>query len=69
MKEKNFSLFMNILLNVMFFLEALMLGFLVVTRSPARLPGFEKTRNKNLDGEILRILITFLLILLAFKCR
>nr|YP_009551238.1 protein-export membrane protein SecG [Vischeria sp. ACOI 3415]YP_010451143.1 preprotein translocase subunit SecG [Vischeria punctata]AOW70958.1 preprotein translocase subunit SecG [Vischeria sp. CAUP Q 202]QFR99735.1 hypothetical protein [Vischeria stellata]QAA12198.1 protein-export membrane protein SecG [Vischeria sp. ACOI 3415]UTV00924.1 preprotein translocase subunit SecG [Vischeria punctata] len=60
---------MNILLNVIFFLQVSLLGFLILTRSPARLPGFEKTRNKSLDQLILIILISFLLILLGFKCR
>lgn len=60
---------MTLLLNIIFFSQAILLAFLIVTRSPARLPGFEKTRNQNLDRFILSVVVSFLLVLLAFKCR
>nr|YP_010478993.1 protein-export membrane protein SecG [Lietzensia polymorpha]UVI61298.1 protein-export membrane protein SecG [Lietzensia polymorpha] len=60
---------MSLLLNIIFFCQALLLAVLIVTRNPARLPGFEKTRNQNLDRLILIIISSFLLVLLLFKCR
>jgi hypothetical protein len=60
---------MTLLLNIIFFCQALLLAVLIVSRNPARLPGFEKTRNQSIDRVILIVVITFLLVLLTFKCR
>nr|YP_010478573.1 protein-export membrane protein SecG [Chlorobotrys sp.]UVI60878.1 protein-export membrane protein SecG [Chlorobotrys sp.] len=60
---------MTLLLKIIFFCQVFLLGILIISRNPARLPGFEKTRNQNLDRVILIVLISFLLVLLTFKCR
>jgi hypothetical protein len=60
---------MILLLNIIFFCQALLLSILIVSRNPARLPGFEKTRNQNVDRVILLVISSFLLVLLGLKCR
>jgi hypothetical protein len=58
---------MTILLNIIFFCQVLLLSILVVSRNPSRIPGFERTRNQNIDQLIFITVITFLIILLAYK--
>nr|YP_009550391.1 protein-export membrane protein SecG [Characiopsis acuta]QAA11359.1 protein-export membrane protein SecG [Characiopsis acuta] len=60
---------MTLLLNIIFFCQALLLAILIVSRNPARLPGFEKTRNQAIDKVILILVSTFLLVLISFKCH
>lgn len=60
---------MNIVFNILFFCQALLIFTLILSRNPARLPGFEKSRNQSLDNIILTILFTFILVLFQFKCR
>jgi hypothetical protein len=60
---------MNLLLIIIFFVQFLGLIFLIVSRKPARLPGFEKTMNQTLDRIIFLLLTSFLLTLLSFKCH
>lgn len=60
---------MTLVLNLLFFCQALIIFGLIITRSPARLPGFEKSRNQSLDKIILLFLSIFITILFQFKCR
>nr|YP_009551061.1 preprotein translocase subunit SecG [Pseudellipsoidion edaphicum]QAA12063.1 preprotein translocase subunit SecG [Pseudellipsoidion edaphicum] len=60
---------MNIVFNILFFSPALLIFFLIINRNPARLSGFEKSRNKSIDKIILLILFIFILVLFQFKCR
>lgn len=60
---------MSILLNVVFLLQVLLLTVLVISRNPARLPGFEKARNQSLDKTIILIVTSLIITLFAFKCR
>ncbi len=58
---------MTLLLNIIFFCQVLLLSILVVSRNPSRIPGFEKTRNQNIDQLIFIIIISFLIILVGYK--
>jgi hypothetical protein len=60
---------MSILLNIIFFSQALLLAVLIISRNPARLPGFEKARNQSLDKTIALIVLSLILVIFAFKCR
>jgi hypothetical protein len=60
---------MSILLNVVFLSQVLLLTILVISRNPARLPGFEKARNQSLDKTIILVVISLIITLFAFKCR
>ena len=60
---------MSILLNIIFFSQALLLAILIISRNPARLPGFEKARNQSLDKTIALVVLGLILIIFAFKCR
>jgi hypothetical protein len=60
---------MTLILNILFFCQALIIFGLIISRSPARLPGFEKSRNESLDKIILGSLLAFIFILFQFKCR
>lgn len=60
---------MSILLNIIFFSQALLLAILIISRNPARLPGFEKARNQSLDKTIALVVLSLILVIFAFKCR
>ena len=60
---------MSILLNVIFLSQVLLLTVLVISRNPARLPGFEKARNQSLDKTIILLVVSLIITLFAFKCR
>lgn len=60
---------MSILLNVIFLSQVLLLAMLVISRNPARLPGFEKARNQSLDKTIILLVVSLIITLFAFKCR
>lgn len=60
---------MSILLNVIFLSQVLLLTLLVISRNPARLPGFEKARNQSLDKTIILLVVSLIITLFAFKCR
>jgi len=60
---------MSILLNVIFLSQVLLLTILVISRNPARLPGFEKARNQSLDKTIILLVVSLIITLFAFKCR
>lgn len=60
---------MSILLNVVFLSQVLLLTVLVISRNPARLPGFEKARNQSLDKTIILVVLSLIITLFAFKCR
>ena len=60
---------MSILLNIIFFSQALLLAILIISRNPARLPGFEKARNQSLDKTIGLVVLSLILVIFAFKCR
>lgn len=60
---------MSLILKIIFFCQVIFLAILIVNRNPARLPGYEKTRNQNLDKVILIITISLLVVILGFKCR
>ncbi len=60
---------MSILLNVVFLSQVLLLTVLVISRNPARLPGFEKARNQSLDKTIILVVTSLIITLFAFKCR
>lgn len=60
---------MNILLNVVFLSQALLLAILIISRNPARLPGFEKARNQSLDKIIILLVASLIIVILGFKCR
>ena len=60
---------MSILLYVVFLSQVLLLTVLVISRNPARLPGFEKARNQSLDKTITLVVISLIITLFAFKCR
>ena len=60
---------MTILLNIIFFSQALLLAILIISRNPARLPGFEKARNQSLDKTIALVVLSLILVIFAFKCR
>lgn len=60
---------MSILLNVIFLLQVSLLTILIISRNPARLPGFERARNQSLDKTIILIVISLIITLFTFKCR
>lgn len=60
---------MSTFLNIIFFLQSFFLIILIISRNPARLPGFEKSRNKDFDKVITFLLVFFVFIMFAFKCR
>lgn len=60
---------MSIVLNVIFLSQALLLAILVISRNPARLPGFEKARNQSLDKTIILLVISLIVVMFGFKCR
>ena len=60
---------MSILLNVIFLSQVLLLAILVISRNPARFPGFEKARNQSLDKTIILLVVSLIITLFAFKCR
>lgn len=60
---------MSIVLNVIFLSQALLLSILVISRNPARLPGFEKARNQSLDKTIILLVISLIVVMFGFKCR
>ena len=60
---------MSILLNVIFLSQVLLLSILIISRNPARLPGFERARNQSLDKTIILIVISLIITLFTFKCR
>lgn len=60
---------MSILLNVIFLLQVSLLTILIISRNPARLPGFERARNQRLDKTIILIVISLIITLFTFKCR
>lgn len=60
---------MSILLNVIFLSQVLFLTILIISRNPARLPGFERARNQSLDKTIVLIVVSLIITLFAFKCR
>ena len=60
---------MSILLNVIFLSQVLLLTILIISRNPARLPGFERARNQSLDKTIILIVISLIITLFTFKCR
>lgn len=60
---------MSVILNVIFLSQVLLLTILVISRNPARLPGFEKARNQSLDKTIIFIVSTLIITLFVFKCR
>ncbi len=59
---------MSILLNIVFLSQALLLTILIISRNPARLPGFEKARNQSLDKTIILVVISLILVIFGFKC-
>lgn len=60
---------MSIVLNIIFLSQALLLTILIISRNPARLPGFEKARNQSLDKTIILLVISLLIVMFGFKCR
>jgi hypothetical protein len=60
---------MSILLNVIFLLQVSLLTILIISRNPARLPGFERARNQSLDKTIILIVVSLIITLFTFKCR
>lgn len=60
---------MSILLNIVFLSQALLLTILIISRNPARLPGFEKARNQSLDKTIILLVISLIIVMFGFKCR
>jgi hypothetical protein len=60
---------MSILLNVIFLSQVLLLTILIISRNPARLPGFERARNQSLDKTIILIVVSLIMTLFTFKCR
>ena len=60
---------MSILLNIVFLSQALLLTILIISRNPARLPGFEKARNQSLDKTIILLVISLMIVMFGFKCR
>jgi hypothetical protein len=60
---------MSILLNVIFLSQVLLLTILIISRNPARLPGFERARNQSLDKTIILIVVSLIITLFTFKCR
>ena len=56
---------MSILLNVIFLSQVLLLAILVISRNPARLPGFEKARNQSLDKTIILLVVSLIITLFA----
>nr|AOW70815.1 preprotein translocase subunit SecG [Monodopsis sp. MarTras21] len=60
---------MSILLNIIFLSQALLLTILIISRNPARLPGFEKARNQSLDKTIILLVISLIIVMFGFKCR
>lgn len=58
---------MNIVLNIVFFVQTLLLVILIISRNPARLPGFEKAKNQSLDKTITLIVICLIMIIFCFK--
>lgn len=60
---------MSILLNIVFLSQALLLTILIISRNPARLPGFEKARNQSLDKFIILLVASLIVVILGFKCR
>ena len=60
---------MSILLNVIFLSQVLLLSILIISRNPARLPGFERARNQSLDKTIILIVVSLTITLFTFKCR
>jgi hypothetical protein len=60
---------MSILLNIVFLSQALLLTILIISRNPARLPGFEKARNQSLDKLIILLVTSLIIVILGFKCR
>ena len=60
---------MSNLLNVIFLSQVLLLTILIISRNPARLPGFERTRNQSLDKTIILIVVSLIITLFTFKCR
>lgn len=60
---------MSNLLNVIFLSQVLLLTILIISRNPARLPGFERARNQSLDKTIILIVVSLIITLFTFKCR
>lgn len=60
---------MSIVLNIIFLSQALLLTILIISRNPARLPGFEKARNQSLDKTIIVVVISLIIVMFGFKCR
>lgn len=60
---------MSIVLNIIFLSQALLLTILIISRNPARLPGFEKARNQSLDKIITLVVISLIIVMFGFKCR
>jgi len=60
---------MSIVLNIVFLSQALLLTILIISRNPARLPGFEKARNQSLDKTIILLVISLIVVMFGFKCR
>ena len=60
---------MSIVLNIVFSSQALLLTILIISRNPARLPGFEKARNQSLDKTIILLVISLIVVMFGFKCR
>ena len=60
---------MSIVLNIVFVFQTLLLTILVISRNPARLPGFEKSRNQSIDKTITLVVLSLIIVMLGFKCR
>nr|YP_010478711.1 protein-export membrane protein SecG [Eustigmatophyceae sp. WTwin 8/9 T-6m6.8]UVI61016.1 protein-export membrane protein SecG [Eustigmatophyceae sp. WTwin 8/9 T-6m6.8] len=58
---------MRLFLNIIFFCQVVLLSILIITRNPSRIPGFERTRNQNIDRLIFILIGLFLLLLIAYK--
>lgn len=58
---------MNILLKILFIIQLIILAFLVLSRKPARLPGFEKAMNQSLDRIIFGFVLGIVFTVSSFK--